>query len=85
MAIVVWQSTKDMTSDMCTKVLDSTTYLKHKREALNEPEGDHQLANRCMVVRSRHTTTSSLSAPRKEAIRQTAQAKKAPSLCDTQT
>ena len=34
LAVVIWISTKDMTSDVMTKCLDQTTFLKHKRVAL---------------------------------------------------
>ena len=35
LAVVVWVSTDDETGDVMTKVLPSTTYLKHKRQMLN--------------------------------------------------
>ena len=36
LAVVIWISTKQMTSDVMTKCLDQTTHLKHKRVALGK-------------------------------------------------
>ena len=34
-AIVIWTPTKDESGDICTKVLDTTSFLKHKKTILN--------------------------------------------------